>query len=128
MAQRDGHRRFSAERELAREHLEKHDADAVEVRGFVQLVELGLFGRHVVDAAHHESGLRHRDRVLRDGARDAEIRELDDVVFRYKDIGGLDVAMQQTGAVRVSQTASDLGRVVDRYRFGKLSVGRDDLG
>ena len=78
---------------------------------------MGLFRRHVGHAAHHHAGLGDADRVFRDRARDAEIAELDDVVAGDQDVGRLDVAVQQTLAVREREAGGDLGGVVDRDGF-----------
>ena len=94
----------------------------------MDFVLLRLLGRNVVDAAHHETRLGQRHRLLRDGARDAEIGELHDVVFGDQDVGRLDVAMKQPLAVRVGEAAGDLRRIIDRDRLGQTSVGGNDLG
>ena len=52
--------------------------------------------------------------VFRNGARDAEVAELDDVVSGDEDIGRLDVAVQEPLAVREREAGRDLGRVIDR--------------
>ena len=128
MFERDRYRRLAGVRQLAGQHLIEHDAEAVEIGRFVHFVLLRLLRRDVVDAAHHQPRLGQRHRLLRDGARDAEVGELDDVVFGDEDVGRLDIAMEQTLAVCVGEAACDLRRVVDRDRLGEAAVSRDDLG
>ncbi len=110
-------------RQFASEHLIQHDADAVEIRSFVQFVALRLFRRNVVDASHDQARLGQRHRVLRNGASDPEVGEFHDVVFGDENVRRFDVAVQQAGAVRVRKTAANLRCVVDRDRLGKFAVG-----
>ena len=63
-------------------HLVEDDAQRIQIGARVELVTLRLFRRNVRNAAHHHPGLGHADDVLGDGARDAEVAELHDVVAR----------------------------------------------
>jgi hypothetical protein len=52
--------------------------------------------------------------VFRDVLREAEIQDLDDAALHQEEIGGLDVAMENAGAVRRIKRIGDLDAEVDR--------------
>jgi hypothetical protein len=89
---------------------------------------LRLFRREIGGAPHDHPRLRDAGDGLGGGAGDPEIAELDDVVARDQDVRRLDVAVQDPLTVREGEARGDLGRVVDRDRFGDRTLLAQDLG
>ena len=69
---------------------------------------LRLLGRDVVDATHHESRFRQCHRLLRDGARNPKSDSLTTSILRHQNVRRLDVAVQETLAMGISEPAGDL--------------------
>ena len=102
------------ERMPAGRHLVKDDAEGEDVRLLARAEIDELFGRHIGDRA---TGLgraagwprvssRHRPGSLTLGQ--AEVEDLDQPTFGDHDVGGLQISMQDTQAVRCRQTVGDL--------------------
>ncbi|GBD46670.1 hypothetical protein HRbin41_01500 [bacterium HR41] len=86
--------------QAASEELVDADAEGVDVGGRTHLLAACLFRREVGGGAEHRPDLR--DAGLLGGLGDAEVGELGDAGgTRHKQVRGLDVAMDDPGAVRV---------------------------
>ncbi len=109
-----GHRRTGPKWRLSRAEDIQHAAQAEQVAALVDVLALGLFGRHIGWCARDESCLRPADVV--DRLRQAEVRDFHplDAVFQ-KDVGRLDIPMNQ--ALRVSR----------RQSLGSLQADAQDL-
>ena len=93
----------------AGEHLVEHDAHRVDVRAGVAHAVRHELGREVGDGAEDGAGGGRGD--LRDGARQAEVGDLDATVGRQQHVLRLDVAVHQVRAVGRGQRVEDrLGR------------------
>ncbi len=90
----------AAERPLARQQLEQHDAGGVEVGSRICCLAADLFGRHVAWRAQYQAG---SSLLCRLDAGDAEITQLQAAGARDEDVGRLDVAMNNALVVRVGQ-------------------------
>ena len=139
-------RRFARERRGAEEHLEDHDAVAIEIGAIVDLFAgrkiAELLGRHVFRIADQHSDLRlFRRRSCIRVLGDAEVDDLRDQktfgVVRQHHVIGRDVAMEQTASMNVIESIENLHRDVGRereretaVRFAPLAHGRtvDELG
>ena len=119
VVQRVDHRRSvrAAERQLAREHLVQHDAEAEDVGAMIDLAADRLLRRHVGQRPDHRAGLR--DPGARLGF--ARVRQLGDaeVEDAHASAGGddhvrrLQIPVDDAGAVRRGHGVGDLQRVVD---------------
>ena len=99
-------RRGPRERWSARDHLEQHRAERVDVRAPARSAPTPHLGCHVVRGAD-----RDRARLLRTlehHAREAEIDELRDAVLGDHRITGLDVTVDDAAAMRGRQPASEI--------------------
>ena len=96
------------ERQLPGEQSVEHDANRVEIGSAVDLAAEDLLGRHVRGRAHHVAALRE---VLgAQHARDPEVHDLDDPHLGDHQVGRLQVAVHDAGAVRVRERVEDLHR------------------
>ena len=75
------------------------------VRARVDGPAFHLFGRHVVQRAHHHAGLRHARPTE---ARDAEVENLQNPVVADDDVAGLDVAVHDARAMRVMEAGAEV--------------------
>ncbi len=115
--------RFAGKRRAAGEHLVQDGSQGEEVGPFVEGLALQLLRRHVAEGADHGARLRERDfrrRLrLRIGvlvhARDAEVEKLSQIVRGHHHVLGLDVPVEDSGLVGVSE------------RFQKRSGDRERL-
>ena len=124
--ERDRDGRLARVRQLAGDHLIDHDAKRIEIGGFIDLEALRLFGRNIVDAAHDHAGLRDAAGIFGDCAGNTKVRELHHIVFGDQDVGGLDVAVEDTLPMRVGKAACNLRGIVDRDGLRNRLV-RSDL-
>ena len=123
---------WTVERAMTGRHLVDHRAEGPDVAPRVGLAALDLLGRHVVHGP--DEGARRRDRrvghELRDAGRrvlrrwrqhlrQAEVQQLRPGA-RQHDVGGLEIAMRDVGAMRALHRAGDLQadtqHVVERQR------------
>ena len=125
MLVRDGNRVFAAERRLAGEHLEQHDAGRVEVAARVDAFAARLLGREILRGAHDGAGLGDGCGRLGDRARDPEVHDLDLAVAGDHDVARLDVAVHDPGAVRVLERGQDLAGDPHGLVFGQRALGDD---
>ena len=106
-----------------REHLVQHATKGPDVAADVRRASLQLFRRHVGDRPHRDAGqgdvLLHGSRRvvagerLREGLRQAEIEQLR-AVLREHDVRGLQVAMDDAGTMRRSESIGQLYRTLQR--------------
>ena len=108
-------------RRLAREHLEEHAPQRVDVApGVDRCLGECLLGRHVGRRADGEPGLGELGGLRSPGcAGDAEVGHQRASAFE-QDVVGLDVAVDEVVAVRVGQRLGHLARDADRLRHGQL--------
>ncbi len=83
---------------------------------------LELFGRHVRGGAEHRAGQRQRRLV--DQARDAEVREACEAVGADKDVGRLDVAVDDALGVRVRECVRERGAKCRRFGGRERSLAQ----
>ena len=97
----------AAERDLAREALEQHDAQGEEIGSAVDVVTGDLFGREVLGRPQHRLV---GGEVVAEGNRlgDAEVADHGAAFGGEQNVGGFDVAMDDAGAVRGAQRVGDL--------------------
>ena len=121
----------ASERRRARQQLVQHRAKAEEVGLLVNLQPARLLGRHVLRRAdeHAAGGLpgrRSRRRDIRVGgpreARNAEVEQLDEPVLPDHHVVGLEVAMDDAGAVSLGQRRRHLDADVDHRRDVELGA------
>src|ERR671923_4636 len=119
---RDLERGVARERELPGQQLVEDDPDRVDVRPLVDVRAARLLWREVLRGADDRAGLRH---LTRRRARDPEVRHLPldlGAVLRQQDIVGLDVPVDDPGAVREADRPQDLPRRLDRGRDRQLAL------
>jgi hypothetical protein len=97
----------AAERNLAGQHLENHDAHRVLVGRGPHFGSRCLLGGQVVSGPQDgsgggESAVSHR-------VRDAEVGDLHAVVWTHDEVGRLHVAMNDPGVMRMAQCITALG-------------------
>ncbi len=109
---------------MSGECLEEHDAEAVEVRTSVDLLAHDLFGGEVLCRTQQGSGAGQVGVLSRFG--DPEIGHPDPAVLAQHDVGRLDVAMDDAGAVGDGQGLGDLTGHVDHVTGGEPSVFVED--
>lgn len=122
---RDGYRGVALEGDLAREHLVEHDAGRIEVASPVDVLALRLLGREVRGGAEDGSGLRDGACRVGDGTGDTEVHDLDRVFRRDHDVSGLDVAVYDSGAVRVLERGEDARHVLVNLGVGERGARHD---
>jgi hypothetical protein len=129
----DGSYGRAVEWQLAADHLVQHDAKRELIAAVVEVIARELFGRHVMRRAddHAGPGLRCEwsgcflPLGRREGLREAEVENLDQLVAGDHDVRRLDVTVDDSGGMRFGQSVGDLRRkandAVDRHR----TVGDD---
>ncbi len=132
----DRHERLGArlplEGALARGHLVEDRAERELVRAEVHRLPARLLGRHVAGRAHDRSRFGRRgDRGRKDGGvlgrrlgqlGQAEVEDLDVAVLRDHQVLGLQVPMDDAGAMRLGQSLGDLdGKIEEPARRQRLS-------
>ena len=121
---RHRHRAVALEGDLAREHLEEHDADRVEVRPLVYPLALGLFRRKVLCRAEDGARLRH---ALVAGVRDAEVGDLHGARVVDEDVLRLHVAVDHAVLVGVGECREQAQRDADRVVAAEPAAPPDEL-
>ena len=114
-------RRRSDERGLTGQHLEHHAAQGVQVGlarngGFPR----DLFGSHVGVGADGPPGRRQRGRLC--VASNSKVAEFKPAVFSQKQVGRLEIAMDDAVVVGVFKCQGDLARLFDRLFPGISSL------
>ncbi len=108
---------------LARQHLEQHAAQAVDVAPPVEvLASVDLLRAHVGRSADHVPGGGLR---AADGPGDAEVRH-QRVPRIQQDVGRLDVAVDHVAAVRVAQRVRHLASDLERLGHRELTFPERD--
>jgi hypothetical protein len=118
MGQRHGHVRRSVERNPTGQHLEDHDPEGIQVRPLVEVfAALDLLGAQVLGCAEHGPGLGQVRVETGASLGDAEVGHLRPegavLVVGHQDVGRLDVAVHQPGAVSPTQGIGHLGGDLD---------------
>ena len=96
------------EREPPREHPVQDHAERVDVARGRSGLSGRLLRRHVRSRPDERSGFGQR--VHTGHPRDAEVRDLRAALLVEEDVGGLQVAVDQTVLMRMCEAGSDLGR------------------
>ncbi len=118
--------RAALEGKAAREHLEEHAPERVEVDRGRGLGAARLLGRHVLGRAEHEAGRGDAQFALHLGQ--AEVEDLDEVavlVVEQEDVVGLDVAVDDVELVGPGEGLGDLQGNAQAAVLGQASLGRD---
>ena len=97
----DGH--LTVERLPAGDHFVEHDSHRVDVAAGVCLLAQDKLGGEVGDSPDQGPGARGR----RDGARQAEVAELDPAVVGDQDVFRLDVAVDHSGGMCGAEPLDD---------------------
>ena len=105
------------ERHGAGEHLVQDDRKAVEVGPRVDVLPLYLFGRHVFRRTECTARARHPLRALHAG--NAEVHDLHQAGVGGHHVRRLDIAVNNTHAVRVGKPVCGLADDRERLRYGK---------
>src|SRR5207302_1069018 len=96
----------SLERQRPGQQLEENHTGGVHVGSQVDFqVAIELFGRHVVDTAHH---LSRTSQAVSPDMGDTKIHDLRGAVFEDDNIGGLDVAMYHAALMGKAEAVADL--------------------
>jgi hypothetical protein len=93
---------------VRRQHLVQRDSERVDVAARVGVGGEHLLGRHVAAGAHRHS--RARQAALAHHLGDAEVHHLDDALAIQHDVAGLDVAMNDAGAVGMAEPQQRLAK------------------
>ncbi|MCO5166527.1 MAG: protein kinase [Planctomycetes bacterium] len=109
---------------LAREQLEEHDAERVDVGGRPRVGAAHLLGGHVLRRAEGHAGARELRLVVED-PRQAEVGDLRLEVLVEEDVARLEVAVHDPLVVSVRDRARHLGE--DPERLAPLEPARDRL-
>ncbi len=105
-----GGKRIALEGLAPAEHLVDDDAGREDVGPVIRALAADLFGRHVVDGAHHHVAVRQ---LRRHEPRQPEVEQLYAPVIGDEDIRGLDVAMDHVVRVRELEPLADLDRQIE---------------
>src|SRR4029079_2079392 len=112
----------------ARNHLVQDDAQAENIATPIERLTLRLFGRHIADRAEYRVSMCHvchrsavgRRGLVHDELGDAEVQYLGESRFSDDNVGGLEIAMNDAGAVGNPERFTDVDRIADgetrRYR------------
>ena len=112
MEHRLGRRGIGLERAASRQQLESHAAERVPVAGGCGGLAASLLGRHVPRATQDRA--RRRQRIVRGGARDAEIGDVHLPVVVEQEVAGLHVPVDDAGGMRGVERAGGLVEPGDR--------------
>ena len=118
-------------RHAAGQHLEKHDADGVDVRSGVAALALDLLGRHVVGRAERRGEPAPGEPSSAGHEGHAEVGHDQPPVRGHEHVLGLEVAMEDALRVGVShrrrQLPPEIDRPVDRQALLAVQVGAQRL-
>ena len=101
------------ERHAAGEALVEHEPERVQVGAAIEASSAHLLGREVLGRAHHHVVARQVVAAV-ETLGDAEVGEQDATVGRHEDVAGLDVAVDEAGAVGGVEGGGDARADVDR--------------
>ena len=125
----NGLRRRSRKGRLARQHLEAHNGECVDIGARIDVILAGeLFGRHVRRGAGGHPCAREA-RIIRgllERTRNAEVGQ-QRVPILQQDVLRLDVAMDEPARVCLGQRVSDLRQYSNRVANGQLSLSVETL-
>ena len=120
------HRALGVVRRRAGQQLEQQDAGGVDVGAGVGAAVLDLLRGEVGDGADEHAG-RRGDRAGLDGAREAEVGDLDPAVVRQQDVLGLDVAVHEPGGVGGGERHEHRLEQVERPRRRQRALGAEHV-
>src|ERR1700722_6200920 len=103
-----GQRGGAGKRQLAGEHLVENDAHGIEIGAAIAALALHLLWRNIVGRAQHGGEVGVCKAARRSVAGNAEIDELDVVIFIDHDVLGLQVAMNNALRVDVIESLENL--------------------
>ena len=126
VAHRDRDGGVALEGHGAGQHLEEQDAERVEIGRRRRGLTPGLLGRDVGGRPHHGPGVG--ERRLPAGPGDAEVGHLHRAVGTDDDVAGLDVPVDDTGAVGGAERCAHLLGDADGVAGGEPAVLPDHLG
>ena len=117
---------LAEERHTPGEALVEHERQRVEVGAPVEALAANLLGREVLGGAHHHVVAGE---VVAGGEAlgDAEVGQQHATVGRDEDVAGLDVAVDEAGAVGLVEGAGDGGADVDRQLGPEPLLGVEQL-
>ncbi len=123
----------AAERPMAGEHFVQHRAEREDVRAIADRPPLQLFRRHIGDRADDDTKRRRgrgRHRVCgrirkRQHFREAEVEHLGLAAVGDHDVGGLDVAMDDSRGMGDRERVGDLLGELDRALQRQAGFGND---
>ena len=114
-------RRVAFKRFFSRQHLVQHDASRENIRPAVdRFAAAHLFRRHVRRAAQDVALACERRRLE---LRDAEVEQLDLAILEDEHVVRLDVAMDDSLFVRVTQTVAELRHHIELVVDGQRRLG-----
>ena len=107
------------ERQLRGEQAIQHDAHGIQVRTTVHVATENLFRRHVRRRPHHVAALR----VVfgAEDARDPEVHDLDGSTIGNHQVRRLQIAMHDSGAMRVGERIENLHAQLCGLRWRQLA-------
>ncbi len=101
--------KLSAERQLAREHLEENDSQGIQVGCGRRVLALRLLGRDVLRGADDRAVLRQHGLVGR--ARDAEVGDLQRAVVAHEEVLRFDVPVHDSQRMGGGEAVEGLARI-----------------
>jgi hypothetical protein len=111
----DRHRVVGGERLCAGQHLEQHDAQAVQVAARIELLAVPLLRAHVVRRAEDQPGIGDLE-LQRLVLGEPEINQRHLLIDPQHDVAGLEVAVQDARRMQRAERARDLRGEVQRFR------------
>ncbi len=113
----DGKRRLAFERRASGQHLEKDDAEGVDIRARIGLFPVHLLGRHVLGRSDHHPCTR--DPLRSDRAGDAEVHDPGPALAVDHDILRLEVPVNDSETMGLGQAFGGLARDGQRLADGQ---------
>ncbi len=113
------------EGQMAGQHFIQRNSEFVDVGANVYVAILDLFGRHVGERAKLGARARHAARA--NHFRDSKIHHLHEAIFVQHQVAGLDVAMENSSAVRIPDAEQRLPEKRNRFDFRDGAAAPDDL-
>ena len=117
--------RIAVERQFAGKQFVQRNTERINVGTRVGGFTAHLFRWHVIQRAQRGAG--GSERAVCGRARDAEVHQLHNSLWREHHVGWLDVAMDDVLFVRVTERRENLVGVVDRFG-GRDRRSRDAVG